>query len=96
MDRETRDLMRQWREAVRVLTGKGHRKPFRESRVEPRQAPFKALSGRPRRPVNIALVLHYRDGLHLGWFLLADRYRRDTGQIISKETAKRRYDEVKT
>lgn len=52
-------------------------------------------SGRPRLDVNYALVLRLRDEEHLGWTLGAEQYRKQTGQWISRDTFKRRYNETK-
>lgn len=52
-------------------------------------------SGRPRIKVDFALVLRLREGDHLGWSRVAREYTRITGQYISKETCKRRYQELK-
>jgi hypothetical protein len=50
-------------------------------------------SGRPRLKVDFALVLRLRELDNLGWSKVAKEYTRITGQYISKETCKRRYDE---
>ena len=51
--------------------------------------------GRPRLLVDYGLVLALREREHLGWFRVATEYIRRTGQYISKQTCKRRYEEVK-
>ena len=55
----------------------------------------KILSGRPRIPVDFAIVLRLRDGQNLGWSRIAESYRDLTGQFISRDTVKRRYHEAK-
>lgn len=50
-------------------------------------------SGRPRLKVDFALVLRLREHDNLGWFRVAKEYIRRSGQYISKETCKRRYEE---
>ena len=52
-------------------------------------------SGRPRLKVDFALVLRLREDDHLGWSRVAKEYTKTTGQYISKETCKRRYEEFK-
>ena len=52
-------------------------------------------SGRPRLKVDFALVLRLREHDNLGWSRVAKEYTRITGQYISKETCKRRYEELK-
>lgn len=51
--------------------------------------------GRPRLPVDFAIVLRMRDEQILGWSRMAEAYRELTGQYISRETIKRRYLEAK-
>lgn len=53
-------------------------------------------SGRPRLPVDFAIVLRLRDVENLGWSRMAEAYRVTTGQWISRDTIKRRYLEAKT
>ena len=53
-------------------------------------------SGRPRLLVDYGLVLVLREREHLGWSRVAAEYIRRTGQYISKQTCKRRYEEVKS
>lgn len=55
----------------------------------------KVLSGRPRLKVNFAIVLRLRDIDCLGWSRMAEAYREETGQWISRDTVKRRYLEAK-
>lgn len=52
--------------------------------------------GRPRLPVDFAIVLRLRDEQKLGWSRMAEGYREITGQWISRDTIKRRYLEAKT
>jgi len=52
-------------------------------------------TGRPRIPVDFAIVLRLRDQQNLGWSRIAERYRELTGQYISRDTIKRRYLEAK-
>ena len=56
----------------------------------------KILVGRPRLLVDFAIVLCLRDVDNLGWSRMAERYREQTGQYISRDTMKRRYLEHKT
>ncbi len=51
----------------------------------------KILSGRPRLPVDFAIVLRLRDEENLGWSRMAEVYRELTGQYVSRDTMKRRY-----
>ncbi len=53
-------------------------------------------SGRPRLLVDYGLVLALREREHLGWSRVAAEYIRRTGQYISKQTCKRRYEEIKS
>jgi len=53
------------------------------------------VTGRPRLVVDCALVLHLREGQHLGWSRVAQEYRRIKREFASKETLKRRYFELK-
>ena len=55
----------------------------------------KILSGRPRIPVDFAIVLRMRDEQKLGWLRMAEVYRKETGQYVSRDTMKRRYYEAK-
>ena len=52
-------------------------------------------SGRPRLKVDFALVLRLREVDNLGWSRVEKEYKRISGQYVSKETCKRRYDEFK-
>ena len=52
-------------------------------------------SGRPRLLVNYGLILGLRESENLGWFRVAREYTKRTGQYISKQTCKRRYEEIK-
>lgn len=52
-------------------------------------------SGRPRLLVNFGLVLDLRENEYLGWSRVAKEYTKRTGQFISKQTCKRRYEEIK-
>ena len=52
-------------------------------------------SGRPRFLVNYGLILGLRESENLGWFRVAREYTKRTGQYISKQTCKRRYEEIK-
>ena len=51
-------------------------------------------SGRPRLLVDFGLVLDLREKENLGWSRVAREYTRRTGQYVSKQTCKRRYEEV--
>ena len=51
----------------------------------------KALPGRPRVPVNFAIVLRLRDVDNFGWSRMAQTYTELTGQYVSRDTMKRRY-----
>ena len=51
--------------------------------------------GRPRLPVDFAIVLRLRDGQNLGWSKMAEVYRELTGEYVSRDTMKRRYLEAK-
>lgn len=51
-------------------------------------------TGRPRLLVDYAMVLRMRDEDHLGWSRMAEAYREQTGQFISRDTIKRRYFEA--
>lgn len=55
----------------------------------------KVVSGRPRLLVDFAIVLRLRDQQGLGWSRMAETYREETGQWISRDTIKRRYLEAK-
>ena len=48
--------------------------------------------GRPMTLVDFAIVLRLRDVDNLGWSRMAETYRGITGQYISRDTIKRRYD----
>jgi len=54
------------------------------------------LGGRPRLSVDFAIVLRLREVDNLGWSRMAERYRKLTGQYVSRDTMKRRYLEYKT
>jgi hypothetical protein len=47
--------------------------------------------GRPRLPVDFAIVLRMREEQKLGWSRMAEAYRQETGQYVSRDTIKRRY-----
>ena len=51
--------------------------------------------GRPRISVDFAIVLRMRDGQNLGWSRMAERYRKLSGEYVSRDTLKRRYSEAK-
>jgi hypothetical protein len=51
----------------------------------------KVQMGRPRLPVDYAIVLRLREEENLGWTRMAEAYRERTGQYISRDTIKRRY-----
>jgi hypothetical protein len=53
----------------------------------------KIQTGRPRLSVDFGLLLDLREGHNLGWLRVASEYMRITGQYISKQTCKRRYEE---
>ena len=55
----------------------------------------KVLAGRPRLSVDFAIVLRLRDQQGLGWSRMAEAYREETGQWISRDSMKRRYLEAK-
>ena len=55
----------------------------------------KVVSGRPRLSVDFAIVLRLREEQGLGWSRMAEAYREETGQWISRDTMKRRYLEAK-
>ncbi len=55
----------------------------------------KVLTGRPRLPVDFAIVLRMRDKQKLGWSRMAEAYTEMTGRYISRDTIKRRYLEAK-
>jgi len=55
----------------------------------------KVVSGRPRLLVDFAIVLRLREQQGLGWSRMAEAYREETGQWISRDTMKRRYLEAK-
>jgi len=55
----------------------------------------KIVAGRPRLPVDFAIVLRMRDVENLGWSRLAEAYRQISGQYISRDTVRRRYLEAK-
>ncbi len=46
---------------------------------------------RPRKEVDLAIVLRMRDEHNLGWTRMAEAYSELTGQYISRDTMKRRY-----
>ena len=51
-------------------------------------------SGRPRLLVDFGLILGLRERTKLGWARIAQEYTKKTGRYISKQTCKRRYEEV--
>ena len=51
--------------------------------------------GRPRLSVDFAIVLRMRDDRNLGWSRMAEKYRKLSGEYISRDTIKRRYFEAK-
>jgi len=51
----------------------------------------KIQTGRPRLPVDFAIVLRLREEENLGWSRMAEAYREQTRQYISRDTIKRRY-----
>ncbi len=51
--------------------------------------------GRPRLPLDFAIVLRLRDNQNLGWSKMAEVYRELTGEYVSRDTIKRRYLEAK-
>lgn len=53
-------------------------------------------SDRPRLLVDYGLVLDLRKREHLGWSRVAAEYIKRTGGYISKQTCKRRYEEIKS
>ena len=57
---------------------------------------FSIESGRPRLLVDFGLILDLRESENLGWSRVATEYIKRTGQYISKQTCKRRYEEVKS
>jgi hypothetical protein len=56
----------------------------------------KVLSGRPRLLVDFGLILDLRERQGLGWSRVAREYAKRAGRFISKQTCKRRYEEVKS
>ena len=56
---------------------------------------LKIQTGRPRRSVNFGLLLDLREKHCMGWSRIAQAYIEKTGQYISKQTCKRRYQEMK-
>jgi len=50
--------------------------------------------GRPRLPVDFAIVMRLRDGENLGWSKMVEVYRELTGEYVSRDTMKRRYLEI--
>ena len=52
-------------------------------------------SGCPRKKVNYGLLLDLRIKENLGWSRVAMEYTRRTGDYISKQTCRRRYDEAR-
>jgi hypothetical protein len=55
----------------------------------------KIRSGRPRLTVDFAIVLRMRDEHNQRWSRMAEAYRQETGQYVSRDTIKRRYLEAK-
>lgn len=55
----------------------------------------KIKSGRTRLSVDFGLILDLRENGNLGWSRVAREYIKRTGQYISKQTCKRRYEEVR-
>ena len=53
------------------------------------------VSGRPRFLLDFALILHFREIENLSWTGVAREYAKRTGQGISPETCRRRYNEAK-
>lgn len=51
--------------------------------------------GRPILSVDFGLILDLRETQNLGWSRVAMEYTRKTGQYVSKQTCKRRYDDMK-
>ena len=51
-------------------------------------------SGRPRLLVDFGLIMDLRERENLSWSRVAREYTRRTGQYVSKQTCKRRYEEV--
>jgi hypothetical protein len=51
--------------------------------------------GRPRLVVDFAIVLRMRDSQNLGWSMMAEEYRKLSGEYISRDTFKRRYFEAR-
>ena len=51
--------------------------------------------GRPRLVVDFAIVLRLRDTDNMGWSRMAEVYRQRTGQYVSRDTIKHRYQEAK-
>lgn len=55
----------------------------------------KILTGRPRIPVDFAILLRLRDKQNMGWARMAQEYQRLTDKYVSRDTVKRRYLEAK-
>ena len=53
----------------------------------------KVEMGRPRLEVDFAPILHRLQPRSMGWRRLAALYFEKTGQLISRETLQRRYEE---
>lgn len=56
---------------------------------------MKDVGGRPRFLLDFVLILHLREVENLGWTGVAREYTKRTGQDISPESCRRRYNAVK-
>jgi hypothetical protein len=60
-------------------------------RKEGEMTEHKIQTGRPRLPVDFAIVLRLREEENLGWSRMAEAYRELTGQFVSRDTIRRRF-----
>jgi hypothetical protein len=51
-------------------------------------------NGRPKIEVDAAILIQLREKEHLGWTRVAKRYKELTGKWVSRDTLKRRYQEL--
>lgn len=54
---------------------------------------IKVQTGRPMTEVDFAPILHHLQPRSMGWRRLAALYFEKTGQLVSRETLKRRFEE---
>ena len=57
-------------------------------------AEIKVQTGRPRREVDFAPILRHLQPRSLGWRRLANLYLEKTGQLVSRDTLRRRFEEM--